>query len=426
MKTTLTSTRIHDNKMKNSSPSFCRLILTVLLLAPLAPLQAADKPAKPDPDQFAGIDPSEGTAVPAKSAPPKLIANPNSTEDYFRAKRTCTGVPSIAVSRGGRLWAAWYSGKTPGEIIERCPHSYTVLSTSGDGGKTWKEVLAIDPDGPGPLKAYDPRPWIDPDGKLWMIWHHTSVREAWAITADDAESENPVWSQPRRIARGIILNRPIVLANGEWLFSVCDRKTGDTFGMQSLVSRDKGETFAVKGELVLDYDLAPSEPMTVERQDGSLWMLLRTKLGIGESLSTDGGLTWSPLNVPAIQHTVSRFYLGRLQSGNLLLVKHMGIDADPSSEGRQQRRKLTAFISKDDGKTWSSGLMIDDRNPVSYPDAQQVADGTIHLIWDHSRSKEQEILTTTFREEDVLAADEATIARVKANRKLVSKGGTPE
>jgi predicted neuraminidase len=196
--------------------------------------------------------------------------------------------------------------------------------------------------------------------------------------------------------------------------------------MQSLVSRDKGETFAVKGELVLDYDLAPSEPMTVERQDGSLWMLLRTKLGIGESLSTDGGLTWSPLNVPAIQHTVSRFYLGRLQSGNLLLVKHMGIDADPSSEGRQQRRKLTAFISKDDGKTWSSGLMIDDRNPVSYPDAQQVADGTIHLIWDHSRSKEQEILTTTFREEDVLAADEATIARVKANRKLVSKGGTPE
>jgi hypothetical protein len=67
--------------------------------------------------------------------------------------------------------------------------------------------------------------------------------------------------------------------------------------------------------------------------------------------------------------------------------------------------------------------MIDDRFPVSYPDAQQVADGTIHLIWDYNRSREQEILTTTFREEDVLAADEAATARVKANRKLVSKGG---
>jgi hypothetical protein len=407
-------------------PSFCRFILIALLLTLLSSLQAAGQPATANPDQSVGIDPDDGTPGSGRSAPPHLIPNPDSTADYARATRTCSGVPSIAVSRGGRLWAAWYSGKTPGEIIERCPHSYTVLSTSGDGGKTWKEVLAIDPDGSGPLKAYDPRPWIAPDGTLWVIWHHTSVREAWAITANDAERENPVWSQPRRIARGIILNRPIVLADGEWMFSVSDRKTGDTFGMQSLVSRDKGETFAVKGELVLDYDLAPSEPMTVERQDGSLWMLLRTKLGIGESFSTDGGLSWSPLRVPAIQHTASRFYLGRLQSGNLLLVKHMGIDVDPTSAGRQQRRELTAFISKDDGKTWSSGLVIDERNPVSYPDAQQAADGTIHLIWDYSRSKEQEILTTTFREEDVLAANEAASARVKANRRLVSKGGTPE
>ncbi len=355
-----------------------------------------------------------------------MIANPNNTEDYVRAKRTCTGVPSIAVSRGGRLWAAWYSGKTPGEIIERCPHSYTIVSTSGDGGKTWKEVLAIDPDGPGPLKAFDPRPWIDPDGKLWMIWHYTGVREAWAITADDAEKENPAWSQPRRIAKGLMINKPIVLSNGEWLFSVNDRKTGTISVMQALVSRDKGKTFTVKGELELSYDLRPSEPMAIERPDGSLWMLVRTAQGIGESLSTDGGATWSPLRVPSIQHTASRFYIGRLQSGNLLLVKHMGIDADPASVGRQQRRELTAFISEDDGKTWSGGLVLDERVGCSYPDAQQVADGTIYLIWDFMRSRDQEVWMTTFREEDVRSGDEDAMARVKTNRRLVSKGGTPE
>jgi len=32
---------------------------------------------------------------------------------------------------------------------------------------------------------------------------------------------------------------------------------------------------------------------------------------------------------------------------------------------------------------------------------------------------------TTFREEDVLAANDEGAARVKTNRKLVSKGGTP-
>jgi len=110
-------------------------LLTALLLAPLAVLYAADKAAKPNPAQFAGIDPDDGTAPrPEHMAPPRLIPNPNSTEDYARAKRTCTGVPSIAVSRGRRIWAAWFSGKTPGEIIERCPYAYVIVSTSGDMG----------------------------------------------------------------------------------------------------------------------------------------------------------------------------------------------------------------------------------------------------------------------------------------------------
>jgi len=89
---------------------------------------------------------------------------------------------------------------------------------------------------------------------------------------------------------------------------------------------------------------------------------------------------------------------------------------------RPHRRKLTAFISKDDGKTWSSGLVIDERISCSYPEAQQSPDGTIYLTWDFNRSKDQEILMTTFYKEDVLSVSEAT-ARVKTNRRLVSKGG---
>jgi hypothetical protein len=167
--------------------------------------------------------------------------------------------------------------------------------------------------------------------------------------------------------------------------------------------------------------------MAVERKDGSLWMLVRTTKGIGESVSTDGGATWSPLKTPAIPHTPSRFFIGRLQSGNLLLVKHLGIAEDPLSGGKaRQRRELTAFLSKDDGKTWSGGLVLDERVGCSYPDAQQAADGTIYFCWDYQRSREQELWMTTFREEDVLAANAEATARVKSNRRLISKGGTPE
>jgi len=40
-----------------------------------------------------------------------------------------------------------------------------------------------------------------------------------------------------------------------------------------------------------------------------------------------------------------------------------------------------------------------------------------------TRSMYQEILMTTFREEDLLAASDEATARVKTNRRLVSKGG---
>jgi hypothetical protein len=197
-------------------------LLTALLLAPLAALHAADKPASLNPNQVKDIDANDNTSAGAKKAlpdyklladlPPKLCPNPGSIEAYARVKRTCTGVPSIAVSRGGRIWVAWYSGTT-GTSIERCPQAYVVVSTSGDGGRTWKEVLVIDPDGDGPLKAFDPRPWIDPDGKLWMIWHHSGIKHAWAVVADDADKENPVWSAPRRIAKGVMINKPVIRAN---------------------------------------------------------------------------------------------------------------------------------------------------------------------------------------------------------------------
>jgi hypothetical protein len=67
--------------------------------------------------------------------------------------------------------------------------------------------------------------------------------------------------------------------------------------------------------------------------------------------------------------------------------------------------------------------MLGDPNGVSYPDVQHTADGTIYFIWDFLPSGEQEIWVTTFREEDVLTANDEAVARLKANRKLVGKGG---
>ncbi len=328
--------------------------------------------------------------------------------------RKFQGIPSLAISPAGRLWAIWYAGKTPGED----ENNYVVVSTSGDGGKSWTEKLIIDPDGEGPIRAFDPELWVDPYGKLWLFWaesigHDGTKAGLWAKTNSNPDKENSKWSDPIRITDGIMMCKPTVLSSGEWILPASTWRETDK-SARVVVSKDKGKTFTIRGacnvpKKVRDYD----EHMIVERKDKSLWMLIRTKYGIGESISNDRGETWSVPVPSLIQHPSARFFIRRLTSGNLLLVKHGPIDE------RIGRAYLTAYVSEDDGHTWIGGLLLDERNSVSYPDGQQDADGTIHIIYDYSRTTAREISMAKFTEDDIIAGD--TSSATVSLRMIVSK-----
>jgi hypothetical protein len=164
-----------------------------------------------------------------------------------------------------------------------------------------------------------------------------------------------------------------------------------------MISRDQGQTFSLLGAANIPENRRNcDESMIVERQDGSLMMLVRTaEHGIACSISEDGGRTWTE-GADYLKQTTSRFFLRRLISGNLLLVKHDGID-----ERGPGRANLTAYLSEDDGESWTGGLLIDDRTSVSYPDGTQAPDGTIYLIYDWERGRDKNILMATFTEADV-------------------------
>ena len=182
-----------------------------------------------------------------------------------------------------------------------------------------------------------------------------------------------------------------------------------------VVSADRGQTWTVRGGCHLPAkDREFDEHMFVERKDGSIWMLARTSYGIGESTSTDGGRTWPELKPSTILHPSARFFVRRLSSGSLLLVKHGPIDE------KTDRSQLTAFISKDDGRTWGGGLLLDERAGVSYPDGQEGLDGLIRIIYDFSRTGDQTILMAVFREEDAAAG--AAVSGAVRLRQLVSRG----
>jgi BNR repeat-like domain len=312
--------------------------------------------------------------------------------------RAFQGIPSMAIAPGGRLWATWYAGQTPAED----ENNYVVLSTSSDGGATWKEVLIVDPDEGGPVRAYDPELWMAPDGSLRLAWaqaigHEGTVAGVWFLKITNPDDEQPKHGSPRRITDGIMMCKPLLLSSGDWALPASTwRKTDKSARM--IVSTDQGRTWTLRGGCNVPVkDRAFDEHMFIERKDGSLWLLARTRYGIGESVSTDGGKTWSELSASKIVHPGARFFIRRLGSGTLLLVKHGPIDK------RIGRSHLTAFVSSDDGRTWGGGLMLDERNGVSYPDGQQADDGTIRIIYDFDRTGERHILMASFREEDVAA-----------------------
>lgn len=360
--------------------------------------------------------------------PPRVITDfgPN----HLKSSRGSQGVPAIERTATGRLWAAWYTGK--GKRGVESSSSYVVLATSDDDGKSWSEKMVVQ--ARKFVHTYDPCLWIAPQDRLWFFWAQSAgVQDGrmgvWAMTTINPDSKSPDWSQPRRIANGVMLNKPTVLKNGDWLFPIglwrdntnvpnvkfdpkdlapyttemLTHDLGEERGSNVYRSRDQGKTFERIGQVRIP-GTRVDEHMLVERQDGSLWMLLRNTAGMAQSLSTNGGKTWRDDGIYVKGRTFAnkRFYIRRLKSGALLLVRNNAKDG--------KRSHLTAYVSDDDGKTWKGGLLLDERES-SYPDGVQAKNGTIYIIYDHQRyTRNREgkpgvgsVLMATFREADVRA-----------------------
>jgi hypothetical protein len=348
---------------------------------------------------------------------------------YGSATRPFQGIPGIARTPGGRLWATWYGGGD-----DEGPDNYVMLASSADDGRTWSQVSVV-ADPAGPVRNYDPVVWVDPSGRLWWFYAQSykwwdGRAGVWAVTTENGDNAKPTWSAPRRLADGIMMNKPAVLKNGDWLFPIAmwkeepktdlpptDRKAvppeqnkwrAENVGTHVYVSRDEGRTLTLRGTAQFP-DLQFDEHMIVELRDGRLWLWARTKTGIGESFSTDGGATWTPGKESKIPHVNARFFVRRLRSGNLLLVKHnptldVAWLAPKGTKGAAQRRShLTAYVSTDDGQTWRGGLLLDERMAVSYPDGDEAPDGRIFVVYDYNRKSDREIYVAAFTEADVLA-----------------------
>ena len=355
-----------------------------------------------------------------------LITDPIRLNEYREEKRIWQGIPSVECTSGGRIFAVFYSGGVTEQL-----GNYCLLHFSDDGGDTWTRAACAYKD--EEHRCYDPCLWIDPTGALWFIWSLMPDHAVYAAVCRDPDADTLAWEEPRYIGEDIMMNKPTVLSDGSWLFPIAvwapyvavlpDKVSGrDETAPYVYRTIDSGKTFERLGGPFVE-NRSFDEHMVYEKSDGTLVMLSRTKYGIAEAESKDGGVTWSD-GVPS-QHKgpSSRFHIRRLNSGRLLMVNHYDFTG---------RNNLTAMLSEDDGATWPYRLLLDGRNGVSYPDMGVSPDGSLYIIYDRerggykkqfadARAEAREILLSKITEEDIIAGQLVTDGSFL--RKIVSKLG---
>ncbi len=348
-----------------------------------------------------------------------FVINPEVPLRYYPEVDDYTMSAGMDMTSGGRIWLAWFANDDSDQAV-------IVIAHSDDEGETFsKPDFIVDPGFiPGGLhiSAVVGNLWTAPDGRLFLyvmqsIGHCDGRCGVWQSICENPDSDKPEWSTPERIWHGAPLNKPTVLENGTWILPVAlwarhlgyTEKSHDTHrksdlfhelnpyrGSNILASTDQGRTWQRRGHVGHTQDASYDEPMLVERKDKSFLMYMRNAHGITQSISTDEGFTWTQPVKTSFTSASARFFFRKLQSGNLLLVRY----ANPVFT--EARSHMTAYLSDDDGATWKGGLLLDEREAVSYPDGFQCPDGRIFVQYDRKRNS-GEILLAVFTEEDVLA-----------------------
>jgi predicted neuraminidase len=126
------------------------------------------------------------------------------------------------------------------------------------------------------------------------------------------------------------------------------------------------------------------QPSIVQRQDGSLFTLMRDNgpapKRLHQSSSRDRGETWSEVTDSQFPNPGSGAEITRLRNGHWLLI---------SNDTERGRGSLAVQISDDEGATWKWKRHLEKdaqnsgREEYHYPSIIQALDGTLHATYSH-------------------------------------------
>lgn len=297
---------------------------------------------------------------------------------------------------------------------------------SDDNGQSWLDPILMDNQGEKSIcpnaSVYDAEtgriwslysvfqwPFTDPESR--KTWEGLKNRE-YIIYSDD---DGYTWSDPREITHMVKTDSVTqVFGSGEGI----QLKTGDRKGrlivpggdfvppnkrVFAWYSDDHGETWMSSEVVPNPHErLTPCENAIVELADGTLLMNERNQ-GLGQrwqSLSTDGGETWSPfepvMDLPSISCNASVIRVKYDREDIILYAGPVGPNPEITNgkeyEGYnfqpgERRSNGVVFVSYDNGKSWPFRKpVVDDQ--FAYSSLIELPDKTIGLFYETNFHKD--------------------------------------
>lgn len=287
----------------------------------------------------------------------------------------------------GSLLSAWFAGRQEGD------NSVEIWTSRRTGHSGWStpEVVTDFPNMP----CWNPVLFRDAE-KLWLFFKIGPSPREWIGAYRTSTDGGQTWSDVEYMPAGQlgpIRNKPIVLSNGDILAGT-SVEAGYEGGTPAEApyrswaawierSPDGGETWHKHGPVTVPGEnYGVIQPTLWETDEGNVQMLLRSTDRIGriaESLSTDGGKTWSPARPTELPNPNSGIDAVKLTDGRVVLVYN---------HTESGRSPIHLAVSDDDGRSWRDPLILEEgEGEFSYPAVIQASDGTIHITYTWKRRR---------------------------------------
>jgi len=312
------------------------------------------------------------------SGGPQRQTDPAIVADVFIADPASTAMShasSIAESVDG-LVAAWFGGS-----LESRPDVAIFVARKTHGGD-WSEphiVATGEQDNGSRFACWNPVLFQPDAGPLLLFYKVGKNPRSWWGMVTSSDDGGKSWASPRRLPEGIlgpVKNKPVQI-KGQLVCPSSTEHDGWRVHLES--SPDLAESWHCTMPIGGGASIGAIQPSLLVHSEQQLQLLCRSKHHrIAESWSSDGGTSWSDLQLTGLPNPNSGTDAVSLADGRQLLVYNCS----------SRRRSPLNLALSSDGRCWSDRLILE-RGPgeYSYPAVIQTSDGLVHITYSWNLSR---------------------------------------